>query len=90
MLQQLPAVVMGPCVRRDDELANVNLASRMVPILRAALPHTLAADVEYWPTPDPTTTEGSREQKLTAYLDVCDGLMMRIRRRFSKVGAASG
>ena len=23
-----------------------------------ALTHTLAADVEYWPTPDPTTTEG--------------------------------
>ena len=29
-----------------------------------ALTHTLAADVEYWPTPDPTGTEGSREQKL--------------------------
>ena len=29
-----------------------------------ALTHTLAADVEYWPTPDPTTIEGSREQKL--------------------------
>src|SRR6476659_1885905 len=55
-----------------------------------ALTHTLAADVEYWPTPDPTTTEGSREQKLEAYRDVCDGLLMRIRRRFSKVGAPSG
>ena len=55
-----------------------------------ALTHTLAADVECWPTPDPTTTEGSREQKLAAYREVCDGLMMRIRRRFSKVGAASG
>ena len=54
------------------------------------LTRTLAADVEYWPTPDPTTTEGSREQKLSAYREVCDGLMMRIRRRFSKVGAASG
>ena len=28
------------------------------------LTRTLAADVEYWPTPDPTGTEGSREQKL--------------------------
>ncbi|MDI1265733.1 MAG: arsenate reductase ArsC [bacterium] len=53
------------------------------------LTHTIAADVEYWPTPDPTTTEGSREQKLAAYRDVCDGLLMRIRRRFSKAGAAS-
>jgi protein-tyrosine-phosphatase len=55
-----------------------------------ALTHTLAADVEYWPTPDPTDTEGSREQKLQAYREVCDGLLMRIRRRFSKAGAASG
>ena len=27
---------------------------------------TLAAEVEYWPTPDPTGLEGSREQKLEA------------------------
>ena len=54
------------------------------------LTRTLAADVEYWPTPDPTGTEGSREQKINAYREVCDGLLLRIRRRFSKVGAASG
>ena len=50
----------------------------------------LAADVEYWPTPDPTGTEGSREQKLAAYREVMDGLLMRIRRRFSRAAAASG
>ena len=54
------------------------------------LTRTVAADVEYWPTPDPTGTEGSRDQKLSAYRDVCDGLLMRIRRRFSRAGAASG
>ncbi|HEX9470810.1 MAG TPA: arsenate reductase ArsC [Bradyrhizobium sp.] len=53
------------------------------------LTRTLAADVEYWPTHDPTRTEGSREQKLEAYREVCDGLSMRIRKRFAKVGAAS-
>ncbi|NEV01477.1 low molecular weight phosphatase family protein [Bradyrhizobium uaiense] len=53
------------------------------------LTRTLAADVEYWPTVDPTGTEGSREQKLAAYREVCDGLMMRIRRRFAKGGAAN-
>jgi protein-tyrosine-phosphatase len=50
----------------------------------------VAADVEYWPTPDPTGLEGNREQKLQAYREVCDGLSMRIRRRFAKAGAASG
>ena len=54
------------------------------------LTRTVAADVEYWPTPDPTGTEGSREQRLTAYREVCDGLLMRIRRRFSRAGAPSG
>ena len=54
------------------------------------LTRTLAADVEYWPTVDPTTTHGSREQKLAAYREVCDTLLLRIRKRFSKVGAASG
>src|SRR6201747_3130838 len=54
------------------------------------LTHTIAADVEYWPTPDPTGTEGSREQKLQAYRDVCDGLLLRIRKRFARGGAASG
>jgi protein-tyrosine-phosphatase len=52
------------------------------------LTRTLAADVEYWPTPDPTGTEGSREQKLAAYREVCDALSMRIRRRFSRAPAA--
>jgi protein-tyrosine-phosphatase len=50
------------------------------------LTRQLAADVEYWPTPDPTATEGSRDQRLTAYRDVRDQLMARIRARFSQAG----
>ena len=49
-----------------------------------------AVEVEYWPTHDPTGAEGNREQKLAAYREVCDTLLSRIRKRFSKVGAASG
>src|SRR5436305_3697111 len=47
------------------------------------LTRTLAADVEYWPTPDPTPAEGSREQRLDAYRSVRDQLSLRIRDRFS-------
>jgi protein-tyrosine-phosphatase len=54
------------------------------------LTRTLAAEVEYWPTQDPTGAEGNRAQKLEAYREVCDGLLLRIRKRFLKVGAASG
>jgi protein-tyrosine-phosphatase len=44
---------------------------------------TSSVDVEYWPTPDPTGIEGSREQRLDAYRDVRDQLLNRLRQRFS-------
>jgi protein-tyrosine-phosphatase len=46
------------------------------------LTRTLAAEVEYWPTPDPTVVEGSREQRLGAYREVRDQLAERIKARF--------
>lgn len=46
------------------------------------LTRTLAADVEYWPMPDPTAVDGSREQRLDAYRDVRAQLDKRIRDRF--------
>jgi len=54
------------------------------------LTRTLAADVEYWPTHDPTDTEGSREQRLDAYRDVRDQLMERIKQRFGGQGVGDG
>lgn len=42
---------------------------------------TLAADVEYWPTPDPQVATGSRDQIMEAYRSVRDGLERRIRTR---------
>jgi protein-tyrosine-phosphatase len=46
------------------------------------LTRTLAADVEYWPTADPTAIEGTRQQRLDAYREVRDQLLQRIRTRF--------
>ena len=46
------------------------------------LTRTLAADVAYWPTPDPSDTEGSREQRLDAYRAVRDMLLARIKERY--------
>ena len=43
-----------------------------------------AAEIEYWPTLDPTLTEGSREARLAAYRAVRDGLEARIRARFRR------
>ncbi|HEY7663763.1 MAG TPA: low molecular weight phosphatase family protein [Xanthobacteraceae bacterium] len=47
------------------------------------LTRTLAADVEYWPTLDPTAIEGSREQRMSAYREVRDQLLQRIKTRFA-------
>jgi len=44
---------------------------------------TMAVEVEYWPTADPTAIEGSRGQKLDAYRAVRDELMRRIEARFA-------
>lgn len=47
------------------------------------LTRTMAVDVEYWPTADPTVVQGSRDQILNAYRTVRDGLSKRIRERLS-------
>ncbi|MEJ2432827.1 MAG: arsenate reductase ArsC [Pseudolabrys sp.] len=52
------------------------------------LTRTLAADVEYWPTADPTAAEGNREQRLEAYRAVRDQLLEHIRERFGKPGGS--
>ena len=56
---------------------------------RTELTRTLAVDVEYWPTVDPTGVEGSREQKLDAYRELRDALMANIRARFPRAGAGN-
>ena len=53
------------------------------------LTRTVAADVEYWPTPDPTVQEGNREQRLGAYREVRDQLMRRIKDRFADAPAGN-
>jgi len=48
---------------------------------------TMACEVEFWNTMDPTIVEGSREARLAAYRQVRDTLMKRILERFPKVKA---
>ncbi len=43
---------------------------------------TMACEVEFWNTFDPSIVEGSREVRLDAYREVRDTLMRRIRERF--------
>lgn len=51
----------------------------------AALEFTrsMAVEVEYWPMPDPTIVNGTREQIMAAYRDVRERLKQRIAARFA-------
>ncbi len=53
------------------------------------LTHRLSAAVEYWPTPDPSVTEGSREQRIQAYREVREQLSRRILERFGPAGSGN-
>jgi protein-tyrosine-phosphatase len=48
---------------------------------------TMAVDVEYWPTIDPSAAAGNREQILQSYRAVRDQLFERIKARFGLSGA---
>jgi protein-tyrosine-phosphatase len=47
-----------------------------------------AADIEYWPTLDPTLVDGSREARLEAYRAVRDTLARRIAARFGELSVS--
>jgi protein-tyrosine-phosphatase len=47
------------------------------------LTRTMACDVEFWNTLDPTIIEGNRETRLRAYREVRDTLKKRIEARFT-------
>ena len=46
------------------------------------LTRTMAVDVEFWNTFDPSVVEGSRAERLAAYRQVRDALIERIEERF--------
>ena len=53
------------------------------------LTRTHSAQVEYWPTVDPTATEGNREQRLDAYRALRDQLLAQIRALFGPAGGGN-
>jgi protein-tyrosine-phosphatase len=46
-----------------------------------------AAEVEYWPVPDPSAVEGSREARLDAYRRTRDLILARLKARFGTPSA---
>ncbi|NKD76662.1 low molecular weight phosphatase family protein [Haematospirillum sp. H1815] len=54
------------------------------------LTRTVACDVEFWHTFDPSVVEGSREVRLDAYRQVRDDLIKRIKDRFGPPVESTG
>ena len=50
------------------------------------LTRSMAVDVMYWPTPDPTVATGTREQILSSYREVREFLKMLIEKRLNTPG----
>jgi protein-tyrosine-phosphatase len=70
----------------DWEGLNFDLIITMAPEAHhkaLELTRTIAADVEYWPTPDPTDAQGNRAQMLDAYRTVRDMIAAKIKERFA-------
>ena len=51
------------------------------------LTRSTATEVEFWPMPDPSAVEGSREARLDAYRGLREQLLARLKARF---GGAAG
>jgi protein-tyrosine-phosphatase len=47
---------------------------------------SVATDVEYWPTVDPSAVDGNRDIRLAAYRQVRESLATRLQRRFGGTG----
>ena len=54
------------------------------------LTRTMAIELEYWPTYDPTDARGSREAILESYRQIRDDLQRRIQARFDPEEAEKG
>lgn len=76
----------------DWEGLNFDLIVTLSPVAHhraLELTRTLAAEVEYWPTADPTAVDGPRDQRLAAYRAVRDQLIERIGTRFSATNSGN-
>ncbi len=73
--------------RRFDNLndSSFDLVIALTPEAKARAEEVMrgqATEIEFWPTFDPTTVEGSRDHRMEAYREVRDELEALIERRF--------
>ena len=70
-----PQARFGHDVRAEEE--DVHVEHAVGPGSRGT-----ATEVEYWPMPDPSAVEGSRETRLDAYRHTREQVLTRLKARF--------
>jgi protein-tyrosine-phosphatase len=78
-----------PCSIEDLEDTTFDLIVTLAPEAHhkaLEFTRTMAVDVEYWPTLEPSATAGNREQIMQSYRAVRDQLFERIKGRFGLTG----
>ncbi len=83
-------VAHAPRTLQDLEDSYFDLIITLAPEAHHAaleLTRSMAVEVEYWPTPDPTVVTGAREQIMAAYRDVAERLRKHIATRFPRQSA---
>jgi protein-tyrosine-phosphatase len=87
VMRELGCDLSGHCSKTFDDLDadSFDLVISLTPEAQhraVELARGRASEIEYWPTFDPTLTEGSREARLETYRQVRDDLAARIAARF--------
>ncbi len=80
----------APKAFEDLEDSNFDLVVSMSPCAHhkaMEMTRTMAIEVEYWPTMDPSVVMGSREQIMDSYRSVRDATIVRLKERFGTLAA---
>jgi protein-tyrosine-phosphatase len=86
-MQQLDIDMSGHNAKSFDELEDTSF-DLIIALSPEAQHHavemtrTMACDVEFWNTFDPSIIEGSRDQQMAAFIQVRDQLIAKITKRF--------
>ncbi|MFP6759215.1 MAG: low molecular weight phosphatase family protein [Alphaproteobacteria bacterium] len=92
VMDEIGVDVSGHTVRTFDDLedGSFDLIVSLSPEAQhhaVEMTRTMASDVEFWNTFDPSLIEGSREVRFEAYRGVRDRLTERMKQRFEMPGA---
>ena len=91
VMEELGIVIENHAPKSFDDLQDTfyDLVVSLTPQAQhkaVEMTRTMSVEIEYWPSLDPTATQGNRAQMLDAYRAARDAIMDRIKSRFGARG----